>query len=308
MFEAADAVRLATRGPSPLVPGVVAVEHEGAGWDHVAWRVTAADGTAWIVRAASLLDPGDDDVGDAVLEVAVMQLARTVLGDLVADAVVLDASLGAIAHPRVPGVALQELVAAGAVPPAVLAGLAGEIGGFVGALGALDPRRVGTPVPVDGDGFAPWYDELGTWRDEVADLLGPSELAAVSRFMARPAPPDPSPHDLVLAHGDLGAEHVLVDPATWRVTGIIDWSDAAVADPAAEAGRLLRDLGPDRLATVLDGMGVTDALRPGVTERAWAYARCLALEDLAYARRRRPHLVPAELAGLRRLFAADADT
>ena len=298
MFEAADAVRLAT----PLVGEVAAVTHEGAGWDHVAWRVETADGAPWIVRAASLLEAGDDDVGDAALEVAVMQLARTALGDLVADAVVVDASLGAIAHPRVPGEALQGFVASGSVPADELARLAGEIGGFVGTIGGLAPERVGVPVPVDGDGFAAWFAELGTWLDEIVDLLTADEVRAVERFVAMPPPPDAAPGELVLAHNDLGAEHVLVDPGTWQVTGIIDWSDAAVADPAAEAGRLLRDLGPAQLDAVLDGMGVAGGRRAGVTARAWTYARCLVLEDLAYARRHRVHMVPAELASLRTLF------
>jgi aminoglycoside phosphotransferase (APT) family kinase protein len=60
------------------------------------------------------------------------------------------------------------------------------------------------------------------------------------------------------------------------ITGIIDWSDCAVADPAAGLGRLARDLGTPAL----------DALLPGLDkqtrERALFYARCTALEDLAF--------------------------
>ncbi len=37
---------------------------------------------------------------------------------------------------------------------------------------------------------------------------------------------------------------MLVDPDTWEVTGIIDWSDAAIVDPAYDFGLLYRDLGP----------------------------------------------------------------
>jgi aminoglycoside phosphotransferase (APT) family kinase protein len=39
--------------------------------------------------------------------------------------------------------------------------------------------------------------------------------------------------ELVLSHNDLGIEHVLVDPATLEVTGVVDWSDAAIVDPGA---------------------------------------------------------------------------
>ena len=43
--------------------------------------------------------------------------------------------------------------------------------------------------------------------------------------------------------------------------------------------------------------------RPPILERAWWYARCLVVEDLAYAVRRRPDLIAAELASLRALYA-----
>jgi aminoglycoside phosphotransferase (APT) family kinase protein len=76
----------------------------------------------------------------------------------------------------------------------------------------------------------------------------------------------------VFSHNDLGIEHVLVDPAGWAVTGVIDWSDAALVDPAVDVGLLYRDLGPPALALV----GGPDA------ERAVFYARCAMLEDLAY--------------------------
>jgi aminoglycoside phosphotransferase (APT) family kinase protein len=299
MVDAAAAARLAR----PLVGDVAAVTREGAGWDHVAWRVDAVDGTSWIVRAASLLEPGDTDVGDVDVEVGVMRAARRRLGPIVADAVVLDAALGCTAYPRLPGVALQELLAAGAVPDAELRRLAGEIGGFVAAIGALGPGGVDADVPIDDDTFASWFAELQGFVAQIGELLSEGERAAVDRFLAADPPPDATAGERVLAHNDLGAEHVLVDPATLAVTGIIDWSDAAVADPAAEVGRLLRDLGAAHLDAVLDGIGAVGPARTGPVERAWCYARCLVLEDLEYAVRRRPDLVAQRHAALARLFS-----
>jgi aminoglycoside phosphotransferase (APT) family kinase protein len=67
---------------------------------------------------------------------------------------------------------------------------------------------------------------------------------------------------LTFIHGDLGAEHVFVDGD--RITGVIDWGDAAIGDPAIDHGRLLRDFGaPDH-------------------PRARFYAVATALEDLDY--------------------------
>ena len=48
-------------------------------------------------------------------------------------------------------------------------------------------------------------------------------------------------------HNDLGIEHVLVEPETGTVTGVIDWSDAAFADPRTTSGSSCGDLGPAAL-------------------------------------------------------------
>jgi hypothetical protein len=75
-------------------------------------------------------------------------------------------------------------------------------------------------------------------------------------------------------------EHVLVDVEANAVTGIIDWTDAAIADPARDLALIYRDLGPEACKLVLahyEG-SFGDADR----ERAVFYARCKLIEDLAY--------------------------
>src|SRR5688500_6339965 len=115
MVGAEDAARLAA---GLVGPGAIATR-EGAGWDHVAWRVVGAEGRPWIVRWGIEGDR-DELAAEVRREVAVMQAVRAVLGDLVADAVVVDEDTGCLAHPRVPGIPLQELLAAGRVPPSEL--------------------------------------------------------------------------------------------------------------------------------------------------------------------------------------------
>lgn len=118
---------------------------------------------------------------------------------------------------------------------------------------------------------------------------------AVGRFLEAPPPIEPAARR-VFSHNDLGIEHVLVDPATLRITGVIDWSDAALTDPAYDFGLLLRDLGPVALT----------ACGPHA-ERAWFYARCAVLEDLAYGLASgRDRYVEKSLSGLRRLFGEGA--
>ena len=62
---------------------------------------------------------------------------------------------------------------------------------------------------------------------------------------------------------------------------MLDWSDAAVTDPALDLARPLRDFGPAFLAELLDTYG-HEAPDPA---RVRFLARCAALEDLAHGRR-----------------------
>lgn len=148
--------------------------------------------------------------------------------------------------PLVPGSPLLALPRASRRPfaPSLLA--------FADALHALRPD-VG--VAEDDTPLEAWLEEaaatLAALRDHVP--------ATVEAALRQPVPP-PAPRTLI--HGDLGAEHVFVDAG--RITGVIDWGDAAIGDPALDHGKLMRDFGVD------------------LGERARLYAVCTALEDLAY--------------------------
>ena len=54
------------------------------------------------------------------------------------------------------------------------------------------------------------------------------------------------PKETVLTHGDLHAGHILID-AQAQVTGFIDWTEAAVADPARDFVAHYRTFGEDAL-------------------------------------------------------------
>jgi aminoglycoside phosphotransferase (APT) family kinase protein len=88
----------------------------------------------------------------------------------------------------------------------------------------------------------------------------------------------------VLSHNDLGIEHVLAEPdvADPRVTGVIDWGDAAVTDPAYDFGLVQRDLGPAALDAALAAYARTGADPSGISERARFYAVCTLIEDLSF--------------------------
>jgi aminoglycoside phosphotransferase (APT) family kinase protein len=152
-----------------------------------------------------------------------------------------------------------------------------ELGEVVAALAAVPRELVDGVVPRDETSPADLVAEVRRLADLLLEELPPAARPGVVRFAA--GPPPPAAERLVLCHGDLGAEHVFVDPGTLRITGIIDWSDAAVTDPALDLGLVLRDLGPRALRLATTALGSAD---PGLTARAGFHARTRALEDLAY--------------------------
>ncbi|WP_149258902.1 phosphotransferase [Actinomadura sp. K4S16] len=157
--------------------------------------------------------------------------------------------------------------------------IAAELGGFLGALHAVPVGQMVDLVDTDDEPMTVWLEETAQIYATIIETVPPVHRPVVESFLGT-SPPD-GPRELVFSHNDLGIEHVLVDPDEWVVTGVIDWSDAAITDPARDFGLLYRDLGPAALDRALD------AYRPGVDVgeiklRSGFYARCGVLEDMAY--------------------------
>lgn len=129
------------------------------------------------------------------------------------------------------------------------------VGGFLAALHRIDPREAGRRGAL---GAAASHAEvpltLERMAREVLPLL-PSQIAPAGRALLTRTAIDP-PHT-GLIHGDLGPEHIRVSDD--RVTGIIDWGDSRIGDPALDlawtgfgsdtafADALLATYGPDDL-------------------------------------------------------------
>ncbi|MFV0307555.1 MAG: phosphotransferase [Desertimonas sp.] len=270
---------------------------EGEGWDHVAWRVERPDGV-WIEKRVKD-GPADAAAASAAREAAVMRVVGTALGRWVAA----DASSAGdtLTYRRIEGTPLTSLLAEGRVDDVARHRLAHQLGQLITEL-AIDVTDH-LDLPVDDGGWVPWFEEWEHLVATIADHVSADVLARVRALPDAPRPPAPTPAELVFTHNDLGGEHVLVDPSGLTISGIIDWTDAAIADPAADVGRLLRDLGPQVLDPILDGMGAIGERREALGARAWCYARLLIVEDLAYALVNRPSLVPFEQRRLAVLFA-----
>jgi aminoglycoside phosphotransferase (APT) family kinase protein len=95
--------------------------------------------------------------------------------------------------------------------------------------------------------------------ERVLPLLSPAERNETDRQF-RAFDRESAGFSATVAHRDLGPAHVLVEDG--RVSGVIDWADAAVADPAIDFAWLLHGVDEEFAGAVLDAYGgdVDDSL------------------------------------------------
>ncbi|MDG4824765.1 aminoglycoside phosphotransferase family protein [Asanoa sp. WMMD1127] len=219
----------------------------GAGYDHAAYEVNAE----LVVRLARTPDPAQVD-----REAAILAAVRAATDVPVPEPIVVDPDAGLLVYRKLQGVPAATLPDPSRVPPTLIAALRRLMRDIEAITGAKD----------DDAPPSEWLDEARTHYGDIRHAIPATHHRAVELFLSQ-APPPPYAGEPVFCHNDLGIEHVLVDPATRTLTGVIDWADAARTEPAHDLGRLFRDLGP-RLGTVDD--------------RALFFARCTTLEDLHY--------------------------
>jgi aminoglycoside phosphotransferase (APT) family kinase protein len=125
---------------------------------------------------------------------------------------------------------------------------------------------------------------LAAWRQDaerdylkIANEVPLAARPLIEDFLAR-TPPEP--RAAAFCHNDLGAEHVLVDVGANLVTGVIDWTDAAITDLVRDFALIYRDLGFEVFDLTLGHYG--GRLDDAGHERAVFYARCKLLEDITY--------------------------
>jgi aminoglycoside phosphotransferase (APT) family kinase protein len=255
------------------------------GTDHVAYE---KDGT--IVRFSKEED-AQLRAHEVRREAAILAAVREVATIPTPGPVLSQPAEGFLAYPKVPGIPLAHLPLPWHVPP----GFAPAIGAFLGRLHAFPLDRARRLVEYDVWPLPEWLSAAEQEFAGVAHHVPQAFHGRIERFLATPVPAEPG--EFAFCHNDLGIEHVLVDPETREITGIIDWADAAIADPAIDFARLYRDLGP----SILDALCEDAALR----ERAVFYGRCTVFEDLAYGLDTGRHTyVDNSLAALEWLFPA----
>lgn len=153
----------------------------------------------------------------------------------------------------------------------VLGALLGELHHFdVGEAARLGVREDREPV-------ARWLEVIrrsATTASDVLERLPPHVLDAARL---------PAQRRMALLHADLGGEHVLVDPASGRVTGVIDWADAIVGDPAIDYAGLLGWRGEAFLVEALESAAIP--FDEDDLVRARFFSAAVAIHSIALGRR-----------------------
>jgi aminoglycoside phosphotransferase (APT) family kinase protein len=104
------------------------------------------------------------------------------------------------------------------------------VGEFLLALHAVDPAAAVDQGARDAAAsFAAAQEVRDRMQEDVLPLLPSRVRAQGEALLRRMSVPPPAPR---LVHGDLGPTHVLV--VGDRVSGIIDWGDCCVGDPALD--------------------------------------------------------------------------
>ncbi len=186
------------------------------------------------------------------------------------------------------------------------ADLGNVLGRFLASLRSIPADSLTGLVELE---IEPLFDWLADARD-CWDAIGhraaspggfpQHSLDRIHRFLA--AAPPPQGDEVCFTHNDLGGEHVLVDPDRGDVTGVIDWTDAAITDPAIDLGLVLRDIGDEAFRAAAGQFPKADA--ESLRDRAVFYARCRILEDVRFGiQNDRPEYITNSVTAADRLFS-----
>jgi aminoglycoside phosphotransferase (APT) family kinase protein len=138
-------------------------------------------------------------------------------------------------------------------------------------LRALHGVELDAGLPHDPNGRADMEKRTALAREELLQLerlavwrapAGAEELLGAAEELPPPEPP-------VVAHGDLHFRHLLVDGG--HASGVIDWGDLCLADPAIDLSLLWSFVAPEHRAAFLEEYGPA-------TEAQLVRARVLALQ------------------------------
>jgi aminoglycoside 2''-phosphotransferase len=131
--------------------------------------------------------------------------------------------------------------------------IARQLGEFLSVLHRFpinQATRLGVPTFDEAGWRVRYQDQFAQIQSQVLPLLDEVARARIMRdwqaFLA-----DKTHFQVALIHHDLADEHILYDPARGAISGIIDWGDTAIGDPAIDFTGLLAAYGEDFTERVL---------------------------------------------------------
>jgi len=176
-----------------------------------------------------------------------------------------------------------------------------------GLIAAQFPDLAGEPVTRLGAGWEhePWGElrtELTAVADRVRPLLGPALRSRAEPYLAgRVAePPQDGPRRFI--HNDICPDHLIVDPGTGRLVGLIDFTDAMTGEPVLDFVGLIGVGGYRFINQVTDRYDLP--LGDGFGAKLEWLSRVLTLTWLADAAADEPADVAKHLPWVSRAFAA----
>lgn len=219
-----------------------------SGTDFIAGFGRDADGMHWVLRVPRRADV----LTSAEYEARALELVRPHLPVAVPDWKVNEPQL--IAYPRLPGVpaATIDPEVPGYVwvidPQAPSDVFLGSLARTVAALHAIDPdEAVAAGLRQQSPSEA--RHAMSVQMDETRRVLRVSEKVW-KRWQSWVGEDTFWPAHSTVIHGDLHPGHILVD-GDQRVTGILDWTEAEVSDPAIDFTLTYATLGMDILKEIL---------------------------------------------------------
>lgn len=104
---------------------------------------------------------------------------------------------------------------------------------------------------------------------QLVGLLSPETAGRVDAFLAARATDRGAGRPLALLHADLSPGHLLYDPTSEALTGVIDFGDVVLGPPARDFIYVYEDFGVDRCREVVEAYAPEDT--PALMEevRAW---------------------------------------
>lgn len=176
---------------------------------------------------------------------------------------------GAIGYPMLPGAPLRPEW----LTPAHEARIAADLGAFLAALHRIDAAQAaaaGAPASSSGRAFAALATEM---LPALRSVLTPREYAVVVDWWgALLADGTMHAYAPTLRHGDLWYGNVLIDERAGRVSGVLDWEEAAIGDPAQDFATQFH-LGDRFAALVIDEYraagGIVDGDLPRRARKLW---------------------------------------